>query len=363
MWLLNWLKDRASKVLAWFGGRFWEFYGYLSNFFHWIGTYAENAYIRAKNWAWPKIITAREKAKNYAQGIVNAVYPWVRNQVSNIWTWFNARISDARTLIQNTKTWLLSWIENRVSWVLAWAGTKIQELKNLISYWRGELERRINNVIESNPVLKEIVAFLSPENRKRLLDLLEKGYQTITTLAKNPMGYVVATLRPILIELVFWLLAYALGTEEAELPPMPSFSSPGGQGGFDPGPILPPDVIGELAMPLNRISVSGYTFGQSHPGIDLGLANGDPVFAMHAGVVSYTARAFTGYGHQVTVDGGQWWTRYAHLLSLAVASGEQVERGKVIGYGNATGNATGPHLHLEIKHNGRFIDPLTVLSN
>ncbi|MFZ1060740.1 MAG: M23 family metallopeptidase [Candidatus Rokuibacteriota bacterium] len=44
-----------------------------------------------------------------------------------------------------------------------------------------------------------------------------------------------------------------------------------------------------------------------------------------------------------------------------MGDGEQVSQGQVIGYGDDTGNSTGPHLHLEVKYNGQYVDPATVL--
>ena len=54
-------------------------------------------------------------------------------------------------------------------------------------------------------------------------------------------------------------------------------------------------------------------------------------------------------------------TRYAHLSSVAVAAGELVRQGDVIGYVGSTGASTGPHLHFELRFDGRAVDPLGYL--
>ena len=56
-------------------------------------------------------------------------------------------------------------------------------------------------------------------------------------------------------------------------------------------------------------------------------------------------------------------TRYAHLDSFHVKTGDAVQRGDVIGYVGATGRSTGTHLHYEVLVNGRHLNPLQFLLN
>ena len=58
---------------------------------------------------------------------------------------------------------------------------------------------------------------------------------------------------------------------------------------------------------------------------------------------------------------GTYTTRYAHLSSVAVSSGQYVTAGTVIGYEGATGNVTGPHLHFEVYENSVRVDPMRFL--
>jgi len=94
-----------------------------------------------------------------------------------------------------------------------------------------------------------------------------------------------------------------------------------------------------------------------HHGVDLGLSAGSAVRAERAGVVSFAGER-GGYGNVVIIDhGGGLETRYAHCASLAVAAGDTVPRGAVVGTVGSTGRSTGPHLHLEVRQDGVALDP------
>jgi murein DD-endopeptidase MepM/ murein hydrolase activator NlpD len=95
-----------------------------------------------------------------------------------------------------------------------------------------------------------------------------------------------------------------------------------------------------------------------HSGVDLAAPHGSPIVATAGGVVG-TAGWSGGYGLLVAVSHGDGvQTRYGHLSRLAVAPGQQVAAGQVIGYVGSTGDSTGPHLHYEVRVDGRAIDPL-----
>jgi murein DD-endopeptidase MepM/ murein hydrolase activator NlpD len=95
-----------------------------------------------------------------------------------------------------------------------------------------------------------------------------------------------------------------------------------------------------------------------HSGVDLAAPPGTPVYAPTAGYVS-AATWNGGYGLFVAIEhGGGMQTRYGHLSRLAVASGQYVAAGTVIGYVGSTGNSTGPHLHYEVRFNGQAVNPV-----
>jgi murein DD-endopeptidase MepM/ murein hydrolase activator NlpD len=97
---------------------------------------------------------------------------------------------------------------------------------------------------------------------------------------------------------------------------------------------------------------------REHDGVDLAAAAGTPIVATTAGVVGKAGWS-GGYGLMVAVESGAGLeTRYAHMSRVAVLPGAQVRAGEVLGYVGSTGRSTGPHLHYEMRINGRPIDPL-----
>jgi len=100
------------------------------------------------------------------------------------------------------------------------------------------------------------------------------------------------------------------------------------------------------------------TRGQ-HQGIDFAAPTGTPVVTVAEGTVVHAGRS-GGYGNLVVVDhGGGITTYYAHLSAYGagVLEGAKVERGQEIGQVGSTGQSTGPHLHYEIRREGRYLDP------
>ncbi len=97
--------------------------------------------------------------------------------------------------------------------------------------------------------------------------------------------------------------------------------------------------------------VSGY-WSSAHTGLDFATDIGAPIHSIGAGVV--VSAAYDGaYGNKTVVrltDGTEVW--YCHQDTLSVVPGQSVTRGEVIGTVGATGNVTGPHLHLEIRPGG-----------
>jgi len=98
-----------------------------------------------------------------------------------------------------------------------------------------------------------------------------------------------------------------------------------------------------------------------HSGVDIGVDYGTPIRAAADGRIIY-AGWYGGYGNLITIDNGDGYsTLYAHCSAMYVSVDQNVQRGQVIGAVGATGYATGPHLHFEIRKNGVPFDPLTKL--
>ena len=98
-----------------------------------------------------------------------------------------------------------------------------------------------------------------------------------------------------------------------------------------------------------------------HTGIDIVAPNGALVKAADGGQI-IQAGYDGGYGYSIVVyHGGGFATVYGHLSRILVAVGQNVSRGEVIGLVGATGWATGPHLHFEVRINGAAQNPLGFL--
>ena len=100
-----------------------------------------------------------------------------------------------------------------------------------------------------------------------------------------------------------------------------------------------------------------------HEGIDIGGGRGSTVFASADGRVSFVGW-MRGYGKIIVIRHKEGiTTRYAHLSSTRVSRGQLVEQGQTIGGLGATGLATGPNLHFEVRKNGLPQDPIAYLRN
>jgi len=96
-----------------------------------------------------------------------------------------------------------------------------------------------------------------------------------------------------------------------------------------------------------------------HTGVDIAAPSGTPIAAVGDGVVVH-AGWWGGYGNCVVIAHGNGRsTLYAHCSSLAVPRGARVRKGQIIGRVGSTGFSTGPHLHFEVRMNGRPVNPMS----
>ncbi len=107
-----------------------------------------------------------------------------------------------------------------------------------------------------------------------------------------------------------------------------------------------------------RHPILGYV--KQHRGIDFAAPRGTPIYAAGDGVVEVAGRNGA-YGNYVRIrHNSEYSTAYAHMKRIGTRRGRRVRQGQVIGYVGTTGRSTGPHLHYEILHNGRRVNPLRV---
>jgi len=98
-----------------------------------------------------------------------------------------------------------------------------------------------------------------------------------------------------------------------------------------------------------------------HTGVDLAGANHSPLDPPTA-AMCFTTGWYGGYGKVVIISHGKGMaTLYAHLSAVNTNAGDNVKKGQVIGYEGTTGFSTGPHLHFEVRMNGKPNNPLDYL--
>ena len=121
-----------------------------------------------------------------------------------------------------------------------------------------------------------------------------------------------------------------------------------------------PVVGARISSVFGRRKHPIYGTVRMHTGVDYAAARGTPVFASAPGTVSFVGRR-GGYGRVVEIrHDADTMTRYAHLSGpvQGLETGDRVEAGDRIGAVGATGLATGPNLHYEVRYAGRAVDPL-----
>jgi len=118
-------------------------------------------------------------------------------------------------------------------------------------------------------------------------------------------------------------------------------------------------VRGRITSPYGMRVISGRK--DFHAGIDIGSPTGTNIVAAESGRVSY-AGYMRGYGNVIILshDGG-YSSVYGHNSLNLVKKGQYVKRGTIIGKVGSTGNATGPHLHFEVRSSGKPVNPLSYL--
>lgn len=111
----------------------------------------------------------------------------------------------------------------------------------------------------------------------------------------------------------------------------------------------------------SRYGVSSSIRSSTHTGLDIAAAKGTPIKVIADGKVTFAA--YNGsYGYLVKVEhenGVESW--YAHTSKMNVTVGQKVKAGDVIALVGSTGNSTGPHLHLEIRIDGKHVNPQNYL--
>ena len=124
----------------------------------------------------------------------------------------------------------------------------------------------------------------------------------------------------------------------------------------------------EIKIPLSGVITSEFGCRVSdnpivssyHNGIDIAANTGTNISAAHSGIIIEAGEKGT-YGKCLIIESGELTTLYAHCSELLVKKGAYVDVGQNIAKVGMSGNATGPHLHFEIKYNDRVVNPKDVI--
>ena len=360
MWLLNYLLGISSRVITLFSSYYFRVIDAARFAFAWAVDQAAKALKSARSFAldlwanvraFARMLVAGAKAtavilfnsaKGFAVGIFNSVKAFAT-------VLFNVAKSFAVGLFNSAKAFVISQILAAKALLGVLIDAAVRNLLRLMDDWP-----------LLSPFVKRLRVFFSEENLKKLEVSLKEDFDTLHLFVSNPVGFLVAFWRTFMLTFLDFALGYALGTTNRDLPPWPSFGDGGGGPFPSPGPGPGPTPSG-LVAPLSRLRISGHRFTPGHLGVDLGCTQQDAVFAMHDGIVETAGFSAVGYGYNVTIRGAGWWTRYAHLKADKLTTLDAVSAGDPIGICDNTGNSSGNHLHLEIKKNGRFVDPIPLL--
>jgi len=101
---------------------------------------------------------------------------------------------------------------------------------------------------------------------------------------------------------------------------------------------------------------------KKHEGVDYGAAKGNEIYSIADGTVIESAfNNVSGY-YVVIIHAGGLSSHYCHLQEMGIKKGVNIVAGQAIGKVGSTGRSTGPHLHLGIKQNGKWVDPEKILN-
>ena len=359
--LLSWLWNRAGRVYEIIGSLYAKVRSAAKYALNWAITQAWAAYQRAKVFVMVIVAAAKIVLKLAIDAAVGWLLDRIATAIALVWILFAAAKILARALIDAAT----EAIGKRIDKLNAKLVDLKDEIETKIKGWiNGALNQFITillPLILLKDKIKDLIATFEGGLLDALIDFFQRMYIFLSNFVERPLGMILGMLQGVILTFLSWVSAYSMGTLKYTLPAWPSWDEMEIPGPSGPNP-RPPSGSGNLGKPLSGLYVSGHRYGPGHRGIDFGLASGQSVFAAHDARVESIGFDSKGYGHYLTIRSDKWWTRYAHLEQVTVSRGQRIDRGQTIARGDSTGNSSGPHLHFEVKHRGKFVDPLTVLS-
>ncbi|MEG2717443.1 MAG: peptidoglycan DD-metalloendopeptidase family protein [Eubacterium sp.] len=299
--------------------------------------------------------TKTQEMKDAVVGIYNDLIAPIKNAVETLYTNVTTKFFELRDSIFKTVSELPGKLYNTMSEAM---GQIIQGIQD--RFWEvvngvGDL---VNSVITK---FKEGFGINSPSKvlyniGHFLLEGLINGMNGDYLLSF--VNNIVEKMKGSFKNLNFSSIMQALGDKTSKLWEMLGLSPGGGSAIIGSnGGLFPTDS-------QNITSYFGYRddvgdVGSSyHQGIDIGAAEGDPIYSFLPGTVTLAGNN-GGYGNCVIIDHGNGLeTLYGHMSAIAASNGQSVAPGQTIGFVGSTGNSTGSHLHFSVLVNGQQVDPL-----
>jgi hypothetical protein len=358
----------TKKVINdWYSNIEFSSYTRWSNTKKVIDDYFPNTKKVVSDW-WNKTPNIVDRWYNNAKFLQNDFFPnavkvvkdWYSKETNTFDRWWSNHKYIVNDVWPQTKKVISDWYSKEQNTFDRWwnnhkyiVNDAFPKVKNVVDTWYDDIK---NFVLTMYAALLWMIS--------NTLDNLNKWasryYPAATAIILDPVNFVLGVIEGVIWTWLEWLGAIMLGGVGIEDPERPNFGPGSPPGAAPPGP---GPYAGELLFPLTSKRISGNRFNNppGHMGTDYGLTMGQPVWSMKKGTVISTAYGETGYGHFVTIGhDGDWWALYAHLEKIYVAPGQRVGQGQTIATGDSTGHSTGPHLHLEIKKGGRYVDPESV---
>ncbi|CAK7066820.1 MAG: hypothetical protein EUB_03641 [Eubacterium sp.] len=325
----------------------------LSNFINLIFTTIINSIVAA----WNAIITT----------VVNAC----TNMVNNVKTGFQNMVNGIREKLSYAKDTVVSGLQGALDYIASLPGKFLQWGKDIIQQFIDGIKEKIDSGVETIKnfadqlvnKFKEILGIQSPSTvfkdiGKNILQGLINGLNadSLLSFANNMLDQLKDAFSNGLGDI--GKLFSAMGNGAASLFQKLGINIGGGGMVGSNGLIWPSDTgTNALTSYFGYRNDTGGVGSSYHQGVDIGAPDGSPIYASGYGTVSI-AGWYGGYGNAVKIGhGGGLETLYGHMSAVAVAPGQTVVPGQVIGYVGSTGNSTGPHIHYSILVDGQQVDP------
>jgi murein DD-endopeptidase MepM/ murein hydrolase activator NlpD len=264
--------------------------------------------------------------------------------------WYNKISTLVQTWWGNIKKVVIDWYWKISTLVQTWW----TNIKKVVIDWFAKVSKLVLDWFN-------IIKVLAQDYWGNLSKLMTDFYTPLFSFFTDPAAMIFSIIEAYAWKWGEWFASYLLGGVNFEPPERPKIGEDGFVG--EPPPPGPGPKGTGLIWPASTRRISGHRFNPpSHNGLDIGVPLGAPIWSIAGGVVTNAGWSNVGYGNYVTISHNNGaYSLYGHFSKLYVWAGKSVTQGETIGASGSTGNSTGPHLHIEVKVGGRFVDPLSVL--